>query len=127
MALPASGQISLADINVELGRSSNAQIDMDGAENGSIVTINVNSASRPSADNPASITEWYSYNHSAAPPCYSYNIYNPDQNYDVYVYYTDCTTGAPLQENLGPERSLDVCSRTSPSAAGGNITFLGSC
>lgn len=67
MALPASGQISMSQINTELGRSSTSTISIDTAENGGYATINVNSTSRPSATNPASMSEWYSYNHSAAP------------------------------------------------------------
>jgi hypothetical protein len=67
MTMPASGTISMSQINTELGRSSTAQISLDTAENGGYATINTNSSSRPSASNPASLSEWYSYNHSAAP------------------------------------------------------------
>jgi hypothetical protein len=61
MALQSSGQISMGDINVELGRTRTAIISLDTAENGGYVTINAN---KPSATNPATISEWYSYNHS---------------------------------------------------------------
>lgn len=67
MTMPASGTISMSQINTELGRSSTASISLDTAENGGYATINTNSSSRPSATNPASMSEWYSYNHSAAP------------------------------------------------------------
>jgi hypothetical protein len=62
MALQSSGQISMGDINVELGRTRTANISLDTAENGGYVTIN-GSTIKP-ATNPATISEWYSYNHS---------------------------------------------------------------
>ena len=67
MALPTSGQLSMRDINVELGRPATALIGLDEAENGAYVAINTNSAQRPSSANPASISEWYGYNHTAGP------------------------------------------------------------
>lgn len=65
MTLQASGQISMSEINTELGRASNATISLDTAENGGYAVINTNSASRPSSTNPASMSEWYGYNHNA--------------------------------------------------------------
>jgi len=65
MALPASGQLGLSQINTELGRTATSQISLDAAENGSYGAINANSRSRPSSTNPASVSEWYSYNHRA--------------------------------------------------------------
>ena len=56
----------MSDINVELGRSSTATISLDTAENGGYATINTASTSRPSSTNPASMSEWYGYNHSAS-------------------------------------------------------------
>jgi hypothetical protein len=66
MALPSSGQISMSQINTELNRASNSQISLDTAENGGYGAINQNSTSRPNSANPAAMSEWYGYNHSAA-------------------------------------------------------------
>ncbi len=66
MALQGSGIIRASQINAELGRSSSAAISLDTAENGGYVTINSCSPSRPNSSNPASMSEWYSYNHAFA-------------------------------------------------------------
>jgi hypothetical protein len=70
----AFNAISFADINVELGRSSTAEISIDTAENGGYATINLCASPKPSATNPAAISEWYSYNHLATPT----TLYNVD-------------------------------------------------
>jgi hypothetical protein len=62
MALQSSGQISMGDINVELGRTRTAIISLDTAENGGYVT-NAKGTNKPSATNPATINEWL-VNHS---------------------------------------------------------------
>jgi hypothetical protein len=68
MALPAAyATMSMGDINVELGRARTSTISINTAEDGGYGAINTNSSSRPSSSDPASISEWYSYNHSAAP------------------------------------------------------------
>jgi hypothetical protein len=54
MALQSSGQISMGDINVELGRTRTAIISLD-TENGGYVTINARSTNKPSATNPATM------------------------------------------------------------------------
>jgi hypothetical protein len=56
----------MSQINTELGRSSTANISLDTAENGGYATINTASSSRPSATNPATMSEWYNYNHNAS-------------------------------------------------------------
>lgn len=66
MALQSSGEIKMSQINTELGRSSSATISLDDAENGTYATINTASSSYPNASNPAKMSEWYSYDHSAA-------------------------------------------------------------
>jgi predicted sugar kinase len=50
MALQSSGQISMDDINVELGRTRTASISLDTAENGGYVTINARSTNKPSSN-----------------------------------------------------------------------------
>jgi hypothetical protein len=66
MALPNPGNsISLSQINTELGRSSTAQVSLNTAEDSGYVPINGCSQYRPRAANPAKVSEWYRYNHSA--------------------------------------------------------------
>ena len=63
MTLPSSGQLAISQINTELGLASNAaNSSLDGRENG---TLNSMASPKPSPTNPASISEWYSYNHKA--------------------------------------------------------------
>ena len=66
MALPSSGEIKMSQINTELGRTSTAAISLDDAENGTYATINTSSSSYPDSANPAKMSEWYGYDHSAA-------------------------------------------------------------
>ena len=58
----------MSQINTELGRTSTATISLDDAESGVYGAINTGSTSYPLDARPASISEWYSYNHTAAPP-----------------------------------------------------------
>jgi hypothetical protein len=62
----AFATISMGDINVELGRSRTATISLNAAEDGAYGAINTNSPSRPSSSDPASMSEWYSYDHNAS-------------------------------------------------------------
>jgi len=95
MTLPASGSsISMSQINTELGRSSTATISLDTAENGGYGAINTCSSPFPLSANPASMSEWYSYNHSAvccsaATGASATNIFTASFNY-------------PLEEIEGP-------------------------
>ena len=79
MALQSSGTIKMSEINTELGRTSTATISLDSAESGTYATINTASASYPNDARPASISEWYSYDHSAASG-YSGNISNRSES-----------------------------------------------
>lgn len=94
MALQGSGSISMSQINTELQRSSTATISLDAAENGSYATINTCSSSRPSSSNPASMSEWYSYNHTAA-CCPAYGTYYSQycSGYDLYYTYHNGSCG----------------------------------
>lgn len=104
--LQSTGQISMNDINLELGKASGSQISLDSAENGGYGAINQLSASKPSNTNPATISEWYGYNHltpdTSAPTVPSNFIYyNPqgpnfidydgDGNYDYGIAWNAST------------------------------------
>jgi hypothetical protein len=64
MAIPTSGELSARTINVELGRSSTAQLSIDAVENGSYGAINQSSRDRPNSSNPAAYSEWRGYDHN---------------------------------------------------------------
>jgi hypothetical protein len=66
MALQGSGEIRMSQINTELGRSSTSAISLNSAEDGGYAAINQCSPSRPSSSDPASMSEWYGYNHTFA-------------------------------------------------------------
>ena len=63
MALTSSGQISLGDIQTEIGDSG--QIKLANASDGTLATINTanDAANRPDLSAPHSASEWYSYSH----------------------------------------------------------------
>jgi hypothetical protein len=126
MALPASGQISLSDLNVEFGRSATAQIGMYEAENGQYnggINQGNNPGNRPNGLPANAITEWYGYSH-----CHTYTIENPDMNYDVFVSYFDCCTPTTLSDySLGPGQSINLCCQQFPSAGGGIVTRISEC
>jgi hypothetical protein len=74
MAVPSSSTLSLGQIRQELETANYAggvytavSTSLDAAENGSIKTINKCSALYPISTNPASMSEWYGYDHDA--PC----------------------------------------------------------
>lgn len=98
MTLPASGQIAMSQINTELGRSpASTQISIETAENGGYATINIYSPSRPSSTNPASMSEWYSYNHAATTTttaaCYNLGTlyYYPNGSLGNFCCFFDST------------------------------------
>lgn len=117
MTLPSSGQISFDQIRIELGVPTQAPFSLDAAENGTYVPLQQCTTPRPSSTNPAAISEWYGYNHSAtASVAYtgmegsstpgigvvdSFTACSLGVNYGytVYVYsdvhyaYNTCTTG----------------------------------
>lgn len=82
--LQSTGEISFANINLELARASNAELSLDAAEN---TGINQCASPKPSASNPAAMNEWYGYNHAYSPTLII-------SNYDVSS--TDCTTACAL-------------------------------
>lgn len=65
MALPSSGQLGMNQIRVELGIPSQSPFSLNTAITEGYVYLNECSAARPNAATPQTISEWYSYNHSA--------------------------------------------------------------
>ena len=109
MPLPSSGTISMSQINTELGRSSTAQISLDTAENGGYAAINTCGSPYPSSSNPASMSEWYSYNHSAACcPAYGTYQYAYCSGCDQYAVYANGACGT-YQTFLGYNPSACGC------------------
>lgn len=93
MPLPSSGQISMGDINVELGRARSSYIELDNAENGDYAAINGCSPSRPSSGNPAAMSEWRGYNHTFAccnAPSISSNSVT-SSSFTINVSYSNCS------------------------------------
>jgi|21_taG_2_1085346.scaffolds.fasta_scaffold22262_2 hypothetical protein len=69
MALPSSGEIKISDILTEAGLSATLDDTSLGAlEAGSVFTINTANPSTdyPDGSAPASISEWYGYDHNAS-------------------------------------------------------------
>jgi len=64
MPLPPSGVLSMNDIRVELGISTQAPFSLKDASTGVYVTINTCSEYRPNGVSPYAISEWYRYCHS---------------------------------------------------------------
>jgi len=77
MTLPASGPISMSQINVEMGElyfKSNSSIKDASTGAGGYDPINQYSVSKPDGSAPFSYTEFYSYNHTTtAPPVASFS------------------------------------------------------
>ena len=61
MALPASGQISMDNIRVELGVPSQSPFGINEARSGTYVTLNQFSPTLPPASGQVSLSSWYSY------------------------------------------------------------------
>lgn len=83
MALAASGQISISQINTELGRTySTANTSLTQCSDGTNGTINTaNSiADRPNTTAPHSMSEFYSYNHTLSSLTAFNAAYNASSN-----------------------------------------------
>lgn len=80
MTLPLTGVLKFSEINTELGRTSTSLIQIDKAENGDYSPINTCGFPRPSSGNPATVSEWYGYDHNA--PC---NYSTRSSSYGSYL------------------------------------------
>ena len=89
MALTASGQISFGDIATELSISQTNVALATASTTG----INSNSTSKPNGTAPHSISEFYSYDHSATSggeAVTEYTLYGPSQDREA-VCFTETT------------------------------------
>ena len=69
MALPSSGTIGMNQIRTELGIPTQSPFSLNTAVQEGYVYLNECSAAKPTFGTPQTLSEWYSYNHSA--PCYN--------------------------------------------------------
>ena len=91
MTLTSSGQISISDINGEFGRSgTTANSSLEDLSDGTVATINTANASgdRPDGSAPHSMSEFYSYNHSAASTSWS----NVPADFNMHILDADSFT-----------------------------------
>jgi hypothetical protein len=115
MALPSSGQISFANINTELGRSSTAQIGLNEAEAGTYVLTNSLSSLKPNGSTPNAIDEWYGYNHSE-------NVINIKVNYES-AFNVGNITSLEIIGSDGNGYPVTITSGTFPlTAVGQSVT-----
>ena len=101
MTLQASGAISLSDINVELGRSSGAVINLSVAAEGGYAAINQNSPSKPDGTAPHALSEWYGYDHNYTCPAADTETGNQDciAN-EIHLEYHDGNCGTYWQNTM---------------------------
>jgi len=104
MALQSSGQIKFSQLAAELNQPLE-EISISTAAEGGYETINTNSTSTPNATTPHAISEWYSYDHDAAPAYSNTKYYQNDGTGD----YINCTTGtSPFSINTTQDLSFSM-------------------
>jgi hypothetical protein len=114
MALPSSGQISVDDIRTELDVSGEVNVNFAGLAEGSFGTINTNSSSTPNDEAPHSLSEWYSYDHDAAPAYSNSHYYSNDGTND---YVTGSKSGStPFVINTTQDLSFNFWVRIKSSS-----------
>jgi hypothetical protein len=59
--------------------------------------------------------------------CTSYDIYNSDGNYDVYISYEQCG-GSTVYDSVGPGMTMNICAvADTVNGGGGYVTNVGTC
>lgn len=118
-----SGSVAATGINLELGRSSTANLSIDTAENGGYVAINTCSPSYPSASNPATYSEWRNYNHAYAccnTPAITSVSNATSSSLDVYwVGLSNCTASHIEYSTNQSTWNTSTSGCTSPRTIGG--------
>ena len=92
MALPLSGQISIDDIQAELGIGEGdpgfTDFGMDQARDGDYGAINQCSTYKPPSTGQISFSDWYGYNHTqacATTLSWSYTESSANGSMDIYI------------------------------------------
>ena len=114
MALQSSGQIKMSELNTEFGLAAERQLSLKDASDGTVATINTNNASsdRPDGTAPHAISEFYSYDHSAAAAYSNTRYYQNDGTGD----YINCTTStSPFSINTTQDLSFSIWVRNTGS------------
>ena len=107
MALQSSGQIKMSELNAEFGLAEERQLGLKDASDGTVATINTNNAAadRPDGTAPHAISEFYSYDHSAAAAYSNTRYYQNDGTSD----YINCTTStSPFSINTTQDLSFSI-------------------
>ena len=112
MAITSSGQIKMSDLATEFGVSGEPNQSLTGFSDGSFGAINTNSSSYPDGEIPHAISEFYSYDHNAAPAYSNTRYYQNDGTGD----YIDCTTStSPFGINSTQDLSFSFWVRNTGS------------
>jgi len=132
MAVPASGEIEMGSLALEKlyddynstgiisGHVSMYDLINGGSTNGSgnaYETTNTNSSSYPDTSTPHSFSEWYSYDHDAAPATANHwGTWAPS--------VTDLDGNDKGTDSIGHATKSAACSSTN-TIPGGNCTYMG--
>ena len=124
MALPASGQISMDMIRVELGVPSQSPFGLNEARNGTYVALNQNSPTLPPSTGAVSLSDWYSYDQSAGDSCTCYTIVNEGGTTGNYTYQ-NCATNTSVSSNItsGATQVRCVVVGYTPTVNSGTLTI----
>jgi len=118
MPLPSSGQIGSNAIRAELGFPSQTNFSITTAATGGYAAINTNSSLRPNNAQPHNYSEWYGYNHTAAPPSGFSNLFFSESNATNTSFLKSASTSA-WPRNLTQATSFSVSFWFSPKTSSG--------
>ena len=107
MALQSSGQIKISEIATEIIGNSEPNLSLRGLSGGTYGAINTNNAAadRPDGEPPHAMSEFYSYDHSAAAAYSNTRYYQNDGTSD----YINCTTStSPFSINTTQDLSFSI-------------------
>jgi hypothetical protein len=110
MTLTGSGLLTFSNINVELGRNATASISIGTAAGGGYGAINKCGDNFPSADDPDTVSEWYSYNHTfAITPTYLDPGGGTGSADGACSSNVDCSTAIYYKTSTGKYFSNNIC------------------